>query len=252
MAAVTAITERLVALRARVTQSCLRAGRDPAGIRIVAVCKTHPPAAIRAAQAAGLTDFGENYVQEAMAKITQLPTGLRWHFIGALQANKTRAVAGHFDWVQTLASAQVAQRLSDQRPFHGGALQVCLQVQPVPAGTRGGVPAGQLQALAAQVAGLPRLKLRGLMFMPQAGLDEPGLRAEFRRVHGLFEALRAAGHDLDTLSMGMSDDLEMAIAEGSTMLRVGTALFGARPAAAPQARCSDDSGRGGSSDDPGP
>lgn len=232
-AAVTAITENLAALRARVTQASLRAGRDPAGISIVAVSKTHPPAAIRAAQAAGLADFGENYVQEAVAKITQLPTGLRWHFIGALQANKTRDVAGHFDWVQTVAGSQVAQRLSRQRPFHAGELQVCLQLQPEPAAGRGGVPAAGLQALAAEVAGLPRLKLRGLMFMPQAGLDAAALRAEFRRVRALFEALRTAGHDLDTLSMGMSDDLEMAIAEGSTMVRVGTALFGARPAATP-------------------
>ena len=232
-ATVTPITEKLAALRERVAQACLHAGRDPAGVTIVAVSKTHPPGAIRAAHAAGIADFGESYVQEAVAKITQLRDGLRWHFIGAMQANKTRAVAGHFDWVQTVASAQVAGRLSSQRPAHGSALQVCIQVQPEPAAGRGGVPATELAGLADHIAGLPRLRLRGLMFMPLGGLDEAGLRAEFRRVRGLFEALRARGHELDTLSMGMSDDLGIAIAEGSTMVRVGTALFGERPRPAP-------------------
>jgi PLP dependent protein len=230
---VTAITEKLAALRGRVTGAASLAGRDPASVTIVAVSKTHPMEAIRAAHAAGLADFGENYVQEAVAKITQLRNGLRWHFIGAMQANKTKAVAENFDWAQTVASAQVADRLSRQRPYYAGDLQVCLQVQPEPASGRGGVPAADLPALAAQVAGLPRLALRGLMFMPLPGLDPPALRAEFRRVRSLFESLRAGGHAVDTLSMGMSDDLEIAVGEGSTMVRVGTALFGARPQVTP-------------------
>ncbi len=211
-------------------QACAQSGRDPGAVTLVAVSKAQPPEVIRAAQAAGLTDFGESYVQEAVAKITQSHDGMRWHFIGSMQANKTRAVAENFDWAQTVTSLHLAERLSRQRPFHGSALQVCLQVQPEPASGRGGVPAAGLATLAAQVAGLPRLRLRGLMFMPLAGLDEAALRVEFRRVRGLFDALRAAGHDLDTLSMGMSDDLGIAIAEGSTMVRAGTALFGARPA----------------------
>ncbi|MBW7930662.1 MAG: YggS family pyridoxal phosphate-dependent enzyme [Gammaproteobacteria bacterium] len=228
----TAITERLATLRARVLQACRQAGRDPGGVAIVGVSKRHPPAAVRAARAAGLHDFGENYVQEAVAKITQT-TAACWHFIGLMQANKTRAIAGHFDWAQTVTSLQLATRLSAQRPFHAPELQVCLQVQPEPAAGRGGVPAAALAGLAEEVAALPRLRLRGLMFMPLAGLDEAALRAEFRRVHGLYMELRELGHELDTLSMGMSDDLELAIAEGSTMLRVGTALFGARSHATP-------------------
>lgn len=230
---VTAITERLATLRARVLRACRQAGRDPGGVAIVGVSKRHPPAAIRAAQAAGLHDFGENYVQEAVAKITQTTTKACWHFIGLMQANKTRAIAGHFDWAQTVTSIQLATRLSAQRPFHAPELQVCLQVQPEPAAGRGGVPAAALAGLAEEVAGLPRLRLRGLMFMPLAGLDEAALRAEFRRVHDLYMELRGRGHELDTLSMGMSDDLELAIAEGSTMLRVGTALFGERSYATP-------------------
>lgn len=232
-AAVTPITERLAVLRARVRRACEQAGRDPGGITLVGVSKKHPPAAIHAAHAAGLGDFGENYVQEAVAKITQTALPVRWHFIGLMQANKTRAIATHFDWAQTVTSAQLARRLSDQRPFHAPALQVCLQVQPEPAAGRGGVPAAALAALAAEVASLPRLRLRGLMFMPLGGLDAAALRAEFRRVHGLYMALCGQGHELDTLSMGMSGDLEAAIAEGSTMLRVGTALFGGRDYAGP-------------------
>jgi hypothetical protein len=222
------LTDRLAALRARVAGAAQSAGRPAASVTIVAVTKAHPAQTVRAARAAGLGDFGENYVQEAVAKITAVGDAITWHFIGRVQANKTRPIAEHFRWVQTVADRQTADRLSRQRPFYGGDLQVCLQVQPLPATGRGGVPAAELPALAAHVAGLPRLKLRGLMFMPLAGLDEAALRAEFRRVRALVEDLRTRGHVLDTLSMGMSDDLEIAIAEGSTMVRVGTALFGPR------------------------
>ncbi len=226
--AVTEITEKLAALRERVTRAAVAANRARTSVTIVAVSKAHPLEAVRAAHAAGLCDFGENYVQEAVAKITASPDGRIWHFIGAIQANKTKAIAEHFQWAQTVASTQVAGRLSRQRPFHGGDLQVCLQLRPEPASGRGGVPAAEVMALAAHVAGLPRLKLRGLMFMPLPGLDEGALRAEFRRARRVFAELEAQGLGVDTLSMGMSEDFEIAIEEGSTMVRIGTAIFGAR------------------------
>lgn len=222
------ITEKLAALRERVARAAGVAHRLPASVTIVAVSKGHPLETVRAALGAGLVDFGENYVQEAVAKITSLKEGLAWHYIGGIQANKTKAIAENFQWAQTVANPATAERLSRQRPYWAGDLQVCLQVQPEPAAARGGVPAAEIPALVARVAALPRLRLRGLMFMPLPDLGENGLRAEFRRVRRLFEELGATGLDLDTLSMGMSDDLEIAIEEGSTMVRVGTALFGAR------------------------
>ncbi len=222
------ITEKLAALRDRVAHSATAANRPAASVTIVAVSKTHPLEAIRAARSAGLADFAENYVQEAVPKITHLHDGMTWHYIGGIQANKTKAIAENFQWVQTVTSARVAERLSRQRPIYAGDLQLCLQVQPEPDPGRGGVAAADVPALAVQVAALPRLQLRGLMFMPVASLGADALRAEFRRVRRLFDELRAAGHALDTLSMGMSDDLEIAVGEGSTMVRVGTALFGSR------------------------
>lgn len=225
---VTAFTENLTILRRRLTGAATLAGRDAGSITLVAVSKTQPASTVRLACEAGLTDFGENYLQEAVPKITQIGDGPTWHFIGAIQSNKTRAIAEHFQWVQTVASAAVASRLSHQRPYYAGDLQVCLQISPQQAAGRGGIDAAGVPALAAHVAGLPRLRLRGLMFMPLPALDEAALRAEFRRVRQLFDELRAGGHALDTLSMGMSGDLETAIGEGSTMVRVGTALFGAR------------------------
>jgi PLP dependent protein len=228
---VTHITEKLAALRERVARAEIAAGRVPASVTIVAVSKTHPPEAIAAAHDAGQVDFAENYLQEAEAKITQLKDDIRWHFIGNLQSNKTRGVAERFHWVQTVASTRIAERLSAQRPYYAGELQVCIQLRPEPADGRGGVAGRELAALAAAVAGLPRLKLRGLLFMPHASLDGDALRREMRRARLAYDELCAAGHALDTLSMGISDDLEIAIAEGSTMVRVGTALFGRRPTA---------------------
>ena len=222
------ITEKLAALRGRVARAAGIANRPATSVTIVAVSKSQPLAAIVAAHRAGMCDFGENYVQEAMAKITSSEDGLTWHFIGGLQANKTKTIAEHFQWAQTVAGSQIAGRLSRQRPFYAGDLQVCLQLRPEPASGRAGVPADELAALAAHVAELPRLKLRGVMFMPLPDLDDAALRAEFRRARSLYEELRRRGHDLDTLSMGMSEDLEIAIEEGSTMVRVGTAMFGAR------------------------
>ena len=222
------ITEKLAALRERVARAAGVANRAPASVTIVAVSKTHPIETIRAARSAGLADFGENYVQEALAKITESAAGVAWHFIGGIQANKTKAIAEHFQWAQTVTSGPMAERLSRQRPFYAGDLQVCLQVRPEPPSGRSGVPADELVELATRIAGLPRLKLRGLMFMPLPDLSSAALRAEFSRVRRLFQELRGRGHDLDTLSMGMSDDLEIAVEEGSTMVRVGTALFGTR------------------------
>jgi len=197
-------------------------------VTVVAVTKSQPPESVRAAFDAGLTEFGENYVQEALAKIATAPRDAVWHCIGGLQANKTRPAAERFTWVQTVASARIAERLSQQRPYYAGDLQVCLQLAPEAAGDRSGVLAAELAALAAVVAGLPRLKLRGIMFMPRADLDPAALRKEFARARAVFDALRTAGHGVDTLSMGMSGDFELAIAEGSTMVRIGTTLFGER------------------------
>jgi hypothetical protein len=225
---VTTITEKLADLRERITAAAEAAGGDPRSVTVVAVSKTHPPATIAAAWHAGLRHFGENYLQEALPKITELPDDLVWHFIGAVQANKTRPIAENFDWVQTVASAHIAERLSRQRPCHAGDLQVCIQVQPEPARARSGLPAAEVAALATVIAGLPRLKLRGLMFMPNFNIAPAALAAEFRRVQQLFAALRG-GFGLDTLSMGMSADLEAAVRAGSNMVRIGTALFGERP-----------------------
>jgi pyridoxal phosphate enzyme (YggS family) len=231
---VTRITEHLGVISARVAAAARATGRPADAVTLLGVAKGQPPAAVAAAAAAGLVHVGENYAQEGLAKIAEL-AGLRrelvWHFIGRLQSNKTAAVAAAFDWVQTVTDARLATRLSAQRPFHGPPLQVCIQLAPEggTAAERAGCPAADLAALAAHVAGLPRLRLRGLMLLPVAGLDAAALRTEFRRAAGLLAALRTAGHDVDTLSCGMSGDFELAIAEGSTLVRIGTALFGPRP-----------------------
>lgn len=230
----TRITEHLGLITARVAAAVRAAGRPADAVTILGVAKGQPAAAVAAAAGAGLVHVGENYAQEGLAKIAEL-AGLRrelvWHFIGRLQSNKTAAVAAAFDWVQTVTDARLASRLSAQRPFHGPPLQVCIQLAPAAgdAADRSGCPVAELPALAAHIAGLPRLRLRGLMLLPAAGLDDDGLRGEFRRAAGLLAALRTAGHDVDTLSCGMSGDFEAAIAEGSTLVRIGTALFGPRP-----------------------
>jgi PLP dependent protein len=212
------------------------AGRDPAAVTLLAASKGQPAAAVAAAAAAGVTHFGENYAREGADKIAALGSGrpdLAWHFIGRLQSNKTALVADAFDWVQTVTDARLATRLASQRRFHGPPLNVCIQVAPEGpgAGERVGCPAATVPALAAHIAALPRLALRGLMLLPLPTLEADELRAEFRRLAGLLAALRTAGHDVDTLSCGMSGDFELAIAEGSTLVRIGTALFGPRPEA---------------------
>lgn len=221
------LRDNLAAVHARIHAAAQAAGRDPADIRLLAVSKGQPAASIQAALAAGQTAFGENYVQEALAKIAAI-AGPEWHFIGRLQGNKTALVAASFAWVHTVDRLKIAQRLSDQRPTGLPPLNVCLQVNVDAAPTKGGVAPTGLPALARAVATLPRLRLRGLMAIPAPAEDPTAQRAPLRRLRELKETLCADGLALDTLSMGMSGDLEAAVAEGSTLLRIGSAVFGPR------------------------
>jgi len=225
----TVIAAQLQAVHARIAAACHAAGRDPASVGLLAVSKTFGPEAVRVAHAAGQTAFGENYIQEAvdkMAVLGDLP--LQWHCIGPIQSNKTRLVAEHFAWAQTVDRLKIAQRLSEQRPAHLPPLQVCLQVNVDGGTTKSGVAPGDLPALAHAVEALPRLQLRGLMCIPDPQPDFEAMKAVFLRAKELYERLRADGLALDTLSMGMSADLEAAIHAGSTLVRVGTAIFGGR------------------------
>jgi PLP dependent protein len=223
------IEQRLQQLRSRIVATAVAAGRDPAQIRLIAASKTFDAVAVRAAHAAGQVDFGENYVQEAldkMGELAELP--LVWHFIGPIQSNKTRAIAERFDWVHSVDRLKIAERLSAQRPASLPPLDICLEVNISGEASKGGVSAEDLPTLAQAVSHLPRLRLRGLMAIPAPSSDPLEQRAAFAAVRRLYEALRASGYSLDTLSMGMSGDLEAAIAEGATMVRVGTAIFGER------------------------
>ena len=221
--------ERLKSVLARIESAARRAGRDPATVALLAVSKQHPAEAVRAAAAAGQRHFGENYPQEALAKIESLrDLPLTWHFIGQLQSNKTRDVAQAFQWVHTLDRAKIAERLSAQRPHYAGPLDVLLQVRLAEESGKGGIEIAQVPALAEIVAGLPRLRLRGLMCIPPPQADEALQHEPFRRLREVLLDLNRGGHSLDTLSMGMSADLEAAIAEGATIVRVGTAIFGPR------------------------
>jgi hypothetical protein len=216
-------------VRSRIRSAAIAAGRDPESITLVAVTKAKTAESVRLAATAGVTDFGENYLQEAQVKMDQLADlQLEWHFIGGIQSNKTRAIAERFDWVQSVDRLSVARRLSEQRPFHAPPLNVCIQVALVPEPTKGGAAPDELAALAAAVAGLPRLRLRGLMCVPPPQANAAAERAVFARLRMALEDLNAGGLGLDTLSMGMSGDFESAIAEGATLVRIGTALFGAR------------------------
>jgi pyridoxal phosphate enzyme (YggS family) len=230
-----AIVDNLQAVRARIAAAALHAGRDPATIGLLAVSKTFGADAVIAARAAGQQAFGENYVQEAVDKIAQVDDpGIEWHFIGPLQSNKTRPVAEHFHWVHSVSSLRIAQRLSDQRPAGLGPLSICLQVNVSGEATKAGVSEAELPALAQAVAALPGLRLRGLMCIPAPADGMDAQRRPFARLAQMLRRLQVAGLAVDTLSMGMSDDLEAAIAEGATWVRVGTAIFGVRtPAAAP-------------------
>jgi pyridoxal phosphate enzyme (YggS family) len=221
--------EKLAAVLARIEAAARRAGRDPGSVRLLAVSKQQPAEAVAGAADAGQREFGENYVREGVAKIEALrDRGLTWHFIGQLQANKTREVAEHFQWVHTVDRERIATRLDAQRPHYAGPLDVLLQVRLGDEPGKGGVEPGDLPRLADFVAGLPRLRLRGLMCIPPPVADEAAQRVPFARLRGLLEDLNSRGHRLDTLSMGMSADLEAAVAEGATLVRVGTAIFGQR------------------------
>jgi pyridoxal phosphate enzyme (YggS family) len=225
------ITDKLQHVRRRIEAACAAARRPVQSVTLLAVSKTQSAAAIREACAAGQHHVGENYVQEALRKqldLEDLRAQLQWHLIGPLQSNKTREVAEHFDWVHTIDRAKVAQRLSDQRPAALAPLQVCIQVNVSGEPSKAGVAPGDLEPLARTVAALPRLELRGLMSIPEPSDDAAVQRAQHRRLRELLESLRTGGLEVDTLSMGMSADLEAAIAEGSTMVRVGTAIFGER------------------------
>ncbi len=222
------ISGHLAALHQRMAAACAQAGRPPAAVALLAVGKAQPGAALAAAAAAGQRDFAENYVQEALAKIAALPrAGLTWHFIGPLQANKTADVARHFDWVHGVDREKIARRLAEQRPAGLPPLNVCVQVNISGEASKSGVAPGDAAALCRVVAALPRLKLRGLMAIPAPSKKGDSPRLAYRRLRELFEPLRRE-FELDTLSAGMSDDFEAAIAEGSTMIRIGTALFGQR------------------------
>lgn len=225
----TTIAEKLQAVRERIALACAAAGRPASEVRLLAVSKRFGPLAVRAAAAAGQREFGENYVSEGVEKIeATADLGLTWHCIGPLQSNKTRLVAEHFDWVHSVDRLKIAERLSAQRPRHREPLQVCIQVNIDGAPTKAGVAPEDALALARAVAALPSLRLRGLMTIPEPAPDFEAALAVHRRTRALFDHLRAQGLPLDTLSMGMSDDLEAAIAAGSTLVRVGTAIFGAR------------------------
>jgi pyridoxal phosphate enzyme (YggS family) len=220
---------RIAAIRKRMTAAAVAAGRDVRSVTLLAVSKGQDLSRIRAALDLGLVDFGENYVDEALPKIHQLAgSAARWHFIGRVQGNKTRAVAENFSWVHGVDRLRIAQRLSDQRPFHGPALNVCIQVHIAADPAKGGVMPAELVPLLRAIAPLPRLKLRGLMCMLPQGMDAAEQRATFAHLAQLAQQARTAGLPLDTLSMGMSADFEPAIEAGATIVRIGTALFGDR------------------------
>lgn len=224
----------LSVVRQRLAQAEVKFDRTPNSVRLLAVSKTKPVEDIQAVRAAGQTDFGENYLNEALLKIEQLAgQGCVWHFIGAIQSNKTKPIAQHFDWVHCVDRLKIAQRLSDQRQ-HDEALNICIQVNIDDEESKSGVRAEETLALCRNVDALPNLKLRGLMAIPRASESFDEQRASCRRLRELFEDIQREIPHLDTLSVGMSGDLEAAVAEGSTMVRVGTAIFGQRAAKASQ------------------
>jgi PLP dependent protein len=223
------------ALQSRVRACARSAGRDADSVRIIAVSKTFPREAIAEAVSCGQTAFGENYVQEALEKIAALPGGLEWHMIGPIQSNKTKSIAEHFAWVHSVDRERIARRLSDARPAGLPSLNVCIQVNVSGEASKAGVAPDDALPLARAIAQMPRLRLRGLMAVPEPTTDTVVQRARFRALRELRDRINTeTGIGLDTLSMGMSDDLEAAIAEGSTMVRVGRAIFGARPRRAEQ------------------
>ena len=224
------VTENFRKIQDLLAEASADAGRSADAVRLLAVSKSQPAAAVFEAVSAGQREFGENFVQEALSKIAEVKRDdLCWHFIGHLQSNKTRQVAENFQWVHTIDRLKIAQRLSRQRPYYAGDLNVCIQVMVDVEEGKSGVSPQDLPELASAVAELPRLKLRGLMCIPPFHEDFEAQRISFRRLRLLAEALSAAGIKTDTLSMGMSADFAAAIHEGATIVRIGTALFGERP-----------------------
>lgn len=227
------IPRNLQAVLERIAAAARSAQRNPSAISLLAVSKTFGPDALIEAAQAGQTAFGENYLQEALDKIAALKAAcpgqlFEWHFIGPIQSNKTRPIAEHFDWVHSIEREKIARRLSEQRPAHLPPLNVCLEINISGEASKSGVAPEDALALARAVAAMPNLRLRGLMAIPEPGHDVDAQRVPFRQLRQLFEQLRAEGVDLDTLSMGMSADMDAAIAEGATIVRVGTAIFGNR------------------------
>jgi PLP dependent protein len=230
----TTISHHLDLVRERIRQACAAAGRDPAQVSLLAVSKTFGPEAVLQAMDAGQLAFGENYIQEGVDKILAIRearpgVSLQWHCIGPVQSNKTRLVAEHFDWLQSLDRLKIAQRLSEQRPAELAPLQVCLQVNVDGGPTKSGVSPAELPALAEAVAQLPKLRLRGLMCIPEPAEGFEAQGVVFAQARALFDGLNDRGFALDTLSMGMSEDLDAALAAGATMVRVGRGIFGNRP-----------------------
>jgi len=233
-----AIHDNLQAVRARIARAAAAAGRDPLSVTLLAVSKTHPAGLVEEALAAGQRAFGENYVQEAVEKMDALAgkvgeertRALEWHLIGSLQSNKTKIAAARFDWVHTIESEKIARRLSAQRPAGMAALNVLIQVNVSGEASKSGVAPEEVLFLAKAINTLPRLKLRGLMAIPEPGADV----ARYRELKNLYEKLKDEFR-FDTLSVGMSDDMDAAIAEGATMVRIGTAIFGARQSVRPAA-----------------
>lgn len=225
------ITQRLNQVRLRLLQACVDAGRAPESVRLVAVSKGHGALAVEQAVAAGLLEFGESYLQEALPKMEQIPReGLTWHFIGPIQSNKTRGIAENFDWAHAVDRLKIAQRLSEQRPAWRPPLNICVQVNVSGEASKSGCAPEETAGLCRAISRLPHLRLRGLMAIPAAASDGVDGRIPFRLLRELSDSVRAEGIPLDTLSAGMSDDLEAAVTEGSTILRIGTALFGTRTA----------------------
>ena len=223
------IDDNLQAVRGRIARAAAAAGRDPSTVTLLAVSKTHPAVLVKQALDAGQRRFGENYVQEAVEKMDALAgKNVEWHLIGPLQSNKTRLVAERFDWVHTVESEKIARRLSDQRPAGMVPLNILIQVNVSGEASKSGVSREDASPLAAAISSLPRLRLRGLMAIPAPTAELAGQKENFRQVRKILERLGQEKFDLDTLSMGMSDDMEAAIAEGATMVRIGTAIFGTR------------------------
>jgi pyridoxal phosphate enzyme (YggS family) len=225
----TSIARNLQAVRTRIERAAAHSGRSAANVELLAVTKTCPASYIEEAHAAGQHRFGESYVQEAVKKITllaELP--VEWHFIGPIQSNKTAAIASRFAWVHSVSRDKIAERLNAARPAELPPLNICIQVNVSGEASKSGVTPGEERALADAIRRLPRLKLRGLMTIPEPTDDVTQQRERYALLRRLNEALAREGHAVDTLSMGMSDDLESAIAEGATLVRVGTAIFGSR------------------------